>query len=82
MHIAVPDKLARAGDIRCATRDPKTGAIWMGAKAGALVFRPRENEWRHVRLKDASIDACGHSSCPPPAWRPLPIPSASNSPCQ
>lgn len=58
-HVAVPDKLARAGDIRCATRDPRTGAIWMGAKSGALVFRPDTREWRHVRLKDESIEACG-----------------------
>lgn len=59
MRVAVPEKLQRAGDIRCACVDRATGAIWMGAEHGALVYQPATGAWSHVKLKGEAIDACG-----------------------
>ena len=58
-RIPRPEKLSRAGDIRCAARDGRTGAVWMGATHGALVYQPATGAWRHVRLKDQAVEACG-----------------------
>ena len=54
-----PEKLARAGELRCAARDPATGAVWLGAAHGALVWYPATGQWRHARLQDETVVACG-----------------------
>ena len=65
-RVVPPAKLVRAGALRCACRDRATGALWLGADRGALCWYPERGEWRHLRLDDQPVRACGAG--PQGAW--------------